>query len=79
MNFNLVFDEREAEMALKNGRDDLANRKLYRVSDACELLNCSRNFFYKQVRAGRIGIIKLGNTIRISKTELERILAEGAE
>lgn len=53
---------------------------LMRVSNACEILNCSRARFYELIRSRQLKTVRIGpRGVRVSSTELERFIKEREE
>ena len=50
--------------------------QLYRLKKAAHILDVSPEFLKKLQRQGRLRIIRLGRTIRVSSQELERLCRE---
>lgn len=50
-------------------------RLAYTVAEAAEALGVNRQFLYRQVRAGAVPSIRLGQRILVPRMELERVLA----
>lgn len=44
------------------GRTDIAQKELYRVTEAMRLLSLSRSVVYNQIRTGRLRSVKEGST-----------------
>ena len=51
----------------------------YTVSEAAQLLSLSRSLVYELINAGRIESVKIGRARRITKSQLDRFLAELAD
>ncbi len=52
-------------------------RLAYTVGEAADMLSVTSMTIYRWIRAGKIRTVKLGGCRRISRAELERVLAEG--
>ncbi|GAA2735955.1 helix-turn-helix domain-containing protein [Actinocorallia aurantiaca] len=49
-------------------------KALYRVEEALEILSISRSCFYREVKAGRIGIVKAGRSTRVTADSIARFV-----
>jgi len=47
------------------------------VDDTCFRLNICRATFYKQVKAGKIKVVKYGSSTKVLEPELQRVAQEG--
>lgn len=54
----------------------LDERRLHKVADAMELLNCSRKKIYQLAREGRLDMVKFDFQTRITDRSLRRLLDE---
>jgi excisionase family DNA binding protein len=54
----------------------VAERFLYRVSEAAEALGLSRAFLYTLIAAGQLRPVRVGRAVRIPRAELERFVRE---
>lgn len=52
---------------------------LYKLQDAAEELEVSASWLDKKIRAGKIAVIWMGGTRRITDAEIKRIKTEGVE
>ncbi len=61
--------------------DSLSNTsgRLFKISEAAEMLSISRSLLYELVRAGRVKTVHIGSAVRVRATELERFVAELTE
>lgn len=50
-------------------------RLAYTVAEAAEALGVNRQFLYRQLRAGAVPSVRLGQRILVPRLELERVLA----
>jgi excisionase family DNA binding protein len=51
--------------------------QLHTVREASELLAWSQLSIRKLIAAGKLGVVRLGRSIRIPQAELDRIIREG--
>jgi excisionase family DNA binding protein len=65
--------------SLTSNKDAGETRMLYRVGTAAQRLDISRSQLYKLLGRGDIRAVKVGNSIRIPVSEMERIAAAGTE
>lgn len=49
---------------------------MYRISEVARLLDVSLATVYREIQDGRLRVTRIRNTIRVSKQELDRYLAE---
>ncbi|MDZ4731221.1 MAG: hypothetical protein SH820_14885 [Xanthomonadales bacterium] len=47
------------------------------VDDTCYRLNICRATFYKQVKKGKIKVVKYGSSTKVLEPELQRVAIEG--
>lgn len=51
---------------------------LYTVAEVAEMLKLTTKTVYELIKSGKISVTKIGGSIRISESELKRVLEEGA-
>lgn len=70
------FDRAEVEATI-GAR--LADGPFFSVADAAALLGLTPAMVYKRIKRGAIGVARIGDrTVRVSRAEIERVLAEAA-
>ena len=52
-------------------------RLVIRVSSASRMLDCSRAHLYNLIAAGKIASVKIGDSRRIPRSEVERLARHG--
>lgn len=55
---------------------DLRGRRAVRAEEAARLLGVSRSLVFKTIAAGGIGAFRVGRSLRIPLSEIERLLGE---
>lgn len=53
--------------------------RLYKVSEAAEQLNVSRNFVYKLIASGTLKCVRFGSTIRVPAQEIQNLIDSSYE
>ena len=52
-------------------------RRLFTVTEVCEVLGIGRTLVYRAIQSGQLRIVKLGRSTRVSRDEVERLTREG--
>lgn len=50
--------------------------RLYRVPEVAEILRCDKSTVYRLVEAGRLNVVRLGRSFRITQAEINRFLGD---
>jgi excisionase family DNA binding protein len=51
--------------------------RLLTLQDAASALSVSQDFLKKLYRAGRLPVVRMGRSVRISQAEVDRLVREG--
>ena len=55
---------------------DLTTETFYKASQVATILQCSRNHVYVLINTGEMPSVKLGGSVRVPKSQLERFLSQ---
>jgi excisionase family DNA binding protein len=58
-------------------QDEKATALLSTIAEGCSILKIGRTHFYSAIQRGEVRVIKLGRSVRIPRSEIERIAREG--
>ena len=58
--------------------DEPEERQAYRVNPACRALDISRSHLYALEKKGLIRLVRIGGRTVVPRSEIERVLREGA-
>lgn len=54
-------------------QNKISDKEFLSIAEACQLLGAGRTTLYRMIKAGSIGVAKLGTRTIIKKTELEKL------
>jgi excisionase family DNA binding protein len=69
---------RERLMQMAQRENDYLRPLLASVNQACQMLGIKRTKLYGLMAAGSIRAVKIGGSVKIPMSEIDRIVAEGA-
>ena len=64
-------------MAARKGIQPMPAAKLLKVPEAAEMLALSQKTIWQWIGERRIGVVRLGRSVRVPLTEIERLMEEG--
>jgi excisionase family DNA binding protein len=56
-----------------------SDRLLHSARESCDMLSISRTTFYELVAAGSLQVVRIGRSVRVPRSELERFVRERME
>jgi excisionase family DNA binding protein len=53
---------------------EITEPRLHKISVVCERTSLSRSTVWREIKAGRLKALKVGNCLRVSEAELQRFI-----
>ena len=51
---------------------------LFRLREVERILSLSRASVYRQIKSGKLGVVRIGGSVRVSKSQLQKFISESS-
>lgn len=63
-------------MSTQMETDEAIRSRVYKVGEVARILNCSPATVYRLIESGRLDVVRLGRSFRVTQAEINKFLGE---